>query len=69
MEEIKIGNKVFHKACFRCKACNKLLDKLSLNEHDDNLYCKICYPKIAKTIVIEKKIDNTDKTNKRILFE
>ena len=34
----------YHKNCFRCLECNRLLDSLTNNDGaDGGLYCKICY--------------------------
>ncbi len=43
VEEIKVSNKSFHKTCLRCNSCNKPLEKNSLNEHENGLYCTNCY--------------------------
>jgi len=37
--------KSFHKLCFTCTSCRKLLDSGSLSEHDDQQYCNSCYRK------------------------
>ena len=31
---------VFHRMCLKCKDCNKLLDKGSINEHQGGVYCR-----------------------------
>ncbi|KAL8609546.1 hypothetical protein ACOMHN_000602 [Nucella lapillus] len=35
--------KVYHKACFKCGTCNKILDSTLLTQHEGNIYCKACY--------------------------
>jgi len=35
--------KPFHKKCVKCKTCSKALNSASLNEHQNQLYCKACY--------------------------
>ncbi|XP_033645536.1 cysteine and glycine-rich protein 1-like isoform X2 [Asterias rubens] len=35
----------FHKLCFRCEACNKMLDSVTVAEHELKLYCKQCHGK------------------------
>lgn len=42
-EEIRAANKTFHKLCFKCNSCNKLLEPNILTEHQGDLYCKTCY--------------------------
>lgn len=44
-EEIRAANKTFHKLCFKCTACNKLLQPNILTEHSGDLFCKNCYAK------------------------
>ena len=44
-EEIRAANKTYHKLCFKCNACNKLLEPNILTEHAGDLYCKNCYAK------------------------
>lgn len=44
-EEVRAANKMFHKLCFKCTSCNKLLEAKILNEHQGDLYCKNCYGK------------------------
>jgi len=41
-ERIALGKK-FHKSCFKCSACNKLMDSTNCTEHDEQLFCKTCY--------------------------
>ncbi len=44
-EETRAANKIFHKLCFKCTACNKLLETNNLTEHAGDLYCRNCYAK------------------------
>lgn len=37
------GAKEYHKLCLKCVVCNKLLDSVSLLEHDDEPYCNNCH--------------------------
>ncbi|EMD35099.1 hypothetical protein CERSUDRAFT_157930 [Gelatoporia subvermispora B] len=39
------GRKLYHKPCLVCSTCGKRLDSLSLVEHDQEPYCKICHVK------------------------
>ncbi|OCH91355.1 LIM-domain-containing protein [Obba rivulosa] len=39
------GRKLYHKPCLACNTCGKRLDSLSLVEHDQEPYCKICHVK------------------------
>ncbi|CAB4065063.1 Cysteine and glycine-rich protein 3,Cysteine and glycine-rich protein 2,Cysteine and glycine-rich protein 1,Muscle LIM protein Mlp84B [Lepeophtheirus salmonis] len=42
-EEKVAGGLKWHKACFKCETCNKLLDSTTCAEHDKKLYCKTCH--------------------------
>ncbi|KAG1673059.1 Cysteine and glycine-rich protein 3 [Nymphon striatum] len=42
-EKMMGGGSAWHKRCFTCKLCNKLLQSTSLCERDGELYCKACY--------------------------
>ena len=42
-EEVKGLGNVYHKLCFSCSACRKLLDSGSITEHDNKMYCNSCY--------------------------
>jgi hypothetical protein len=44
-EEVRAANKVYHKLCFKCTSCNKLLEVKTLSDHQGELYCKNCYGK------------------------
>jgi len=44
-EEVKALGNVYHKLCFSCTQCRKLLDPGSITEHDGELYCNNCYKK------------------------
>ena len=44
-EEIRAANKYFHKLCFKCTLCNKLLEPNILTEHQGDLFCRSCYGK------------------------
>ncbi|KFD62607.1 hypothetical protein M514_05528 [Trichuris suis] len=42
-EEMVAGGYKWHKFCFKCSMCNKLLDSVSVAEHQAELYCKQCH--------------------------
>jgi len=42
-EEKMAGGYKFHKVCFKCDMCNKLLDSTTVAEHNKELYCKACH--------------------------
>lgn len=44
-EEVKGLGQVYHKLCFSCSACRKLLDSGSITEHDGQMFCSSCYRK------------------------
>lgn len=44
-EQVNAIGKKWHKACLTCSACNKRLDSYSLQEHDEEPYCRACYRK------------------------
>jgi cysteine/glycine-rich protein len=53
----------YHKNCFRCVDCTRMLDSLSNNDGLDGLYCKGCYnvkfgPQVRSSDV-EHKINDT----------
>lgn len=35
----------WHKRCLTCAKCGKSLDSTTLNEHEEEIYCKACYGK------------------------
>ncbi|XP_032781985.2 cysteine and glycine-rich protein 1 isoform X1 [Daphnia magna] len=43
-EKMALG-KSFHKMCFACANCKKMLDSTNATEHDDELFCRSCYGK------------------------
>ena len=55
----------YHRNCFRCLECNRLLDSLTANDGSDGgLYCKICYgrkygPQTRSSDVDHKLIDTS----------
>uniref|UniRef100_A0A1I7Z279 LIM zinc-binding domain-containing protein n=1 Tax=Steinernema glaseri TaxID=37863 RepID=A0A1I7Z279_9BILA len=42
-EEMVAGGYKWHKFCFKCTLCNKLLDSMNCCEHQAELYCKQCH--------------------------
>lgn len=42
-EERLAGGYKFHKACFKCDMCNKMLESTNVAEHESKLYCKQCH--------------------------
>jgi hypothetical protein len=44
-EEIRAANQIFHKLCFKCNSCCRLLETNILTEHHGDLFCKSCYAK------------------------
>jgi len=43
-EKLALG-KSFHKLCFACANCKKMLDSTNVTEHDDELFCRSCHGK------------------------
>jgi len=41
-ERVAAGLK-FHKQCFKCNLCNKMLDSTNANEHENQLFCRNCH--------------------------
>ncbi|XP_049294637.1 muscle LIM protein 1 isoform X6 [Anopheles funestus] len=41
-ERVAGGNK-WHKQCFKCGMCGKMLDSTNCAEHENELYCKNCH--------------------------
>merc|ERR1711862_507796 len=42
-EERLAGGFKWHKGCFKCSMCNKMLDSTNNNVRDSKLFCKACY--------------------------
>ncbi|CAF2448927.1 unnamed protein product [Rotaria sp. Silwood2] len=42
-EEVPAAGKKYHKMCFKCGLCKKMLESTTLAEHEGNLFCKQCY--------------------------
>ncbi|XP_056639968.1 muscle LIM protein Mlp84B-like isoform X1 [Diorhabda carinulata] len=42
-EEKVAGGYKYHKSCFKCGMCNKMLDSTNVTEHEAELYCKNCH--------------------------
>ncbi|XP_066999760.1 muscle LIM protein Mlp84B isoform X2 [Anabrus simplex] len=42
-EERVAGGLKWHKMCFKCGMCNKLLDSTNCSEHEGELFCKVCH--------------------------
>eukprot|EP01110_Echinostelium_bisporum_P005029 TRINITY_DN22395_c0_g1_i1.p1 TRINITY_DN22395_c0_g1~~TRINITY_DN22395_c0_g1_i1.p1 ORF type:complete len:117 (+),score=46.76 TRINITY_DN22395_c0_g1_i1:53-403(+) len=42
-ERVQALGKDYHKLCFKCLNCKKLLEVGKFSERDNNLYCKTCY--------------------------
>ncbi|KAK6625752.1 Muscle LIM protein 1 [Polyplax serrata] len=42
-EERVAGGLKWHKMCFKCGMCNKLLDSTNCAEHEGELFCKNCH--------------------------
>jgi len=42
-EKITALNKDWHKMCFKCKTCGKLLETGQYGDRDGDPYCKRCY--------------------------
>ena len=38
--------KPFHRSCVKCYSCRIPLNPRTLNEHEEQLYCNVCYEKI-----------------------
>ncbi|PVD32405.1 hypothetical protein C0Q70_07839 [Pomacea canaliculata] len=41
-EKVAAGQK-WHKFCFKCGLCNKLLESTNVAEHEGELFCKVCH--------------------------
>jgi cysteine/glycine-rich protein len=37
------GGHKYHKGCFKCGMCNKMLDSTNCCEHEKQLFCKGCH--------------------------
>ncbi|XP_054709677.1 F-actin-monooxygenase MICAL3-like isoform X5 [Uloborus diversus] len=57
MEKLKAEKSVFHKNCFRCKECNKLLTVDSYSSNEGDIYCK---PHFRKLFQPKARFDGED---------
>jgi len=73
LEELKIKDKTFHKSCFKCNICNKLLDKNNYhNEIDSNeFYCRNCFSSRSSNTVstVKSKQENMNQTSFKIVIK
>ncbi|XP_070568182.1 cysteine and glycine-rich protein 2-like [Ptychodera flava] len=44
-EEVSGAGQKWHKLCFSCADCNKLLDSTTVASHENQIYCRSCYGK------------------------
>jgi len=44
-EEVMVSNNKYHRGCFKCYLCNKMLELQNVTPHGVELYCKACYGK------------------------
>jgi len=44
-EEKLAGGRKYHKFCYKCGLCGKMLDSTTCAEHDGGIYCKGCHNK------------------------
>ncbi len=54
-EQVKGAGATYHKLCFKCTTCNKMLDSSLCADKDNALYCKSCYganfgPKVCQML-------------------
>ncbi|CAF1107322.1 unnamed protein product [Didymodactylos carnosus] len=49
-EEVPAAGKKWHKMCFKCGLCKKMLEAMTMAEHDGNVYCKQCFGQGAGTL-------------------
>ena len=46
-EKVVAGGRAFHKACFRCADCNRVLKPSDFCNVNDKFYCEPCYKKLV----------------------
>ncbi|XP_064476982.1 uncharacterized protein LOC135390920 isoform X7 [Ornithodoros turicata] len=46
VERVKAEKNSYHKNCFRCKECNKLLSIDTYNSHESEIYCKVHFKQL-----------------------
>ena len=44
-EEVKFNSQSWHKLCFKCAGCSKLLEMGAAVDHGQKIYCKQCHSK------------------------
>lgn len=42
----------WHPGCFRCAACDQLLENLAMFEHEHRLYCSLCYYEVDVSLAL-----------------
>lgn len=47
-EKVSTDGKIFHKKCFRCHECNKMLSVGTYAALEGQLFCKPCFKKCFK---------------------
>ena len=45
----------FHRACVKCRNCGKTLTSNTLNEHNQQLYCRPCYENLLNPKVVSQQ--------------
>lgn len=43
----------WHPGCFRCAACEQLLENLAMFEHENRNYCSLCYYEVCRLLHID----------------
>ena len=67
-EEVKALGNVYHKLCFSCSNCRKLLNPGSITEHDGQMFCKNCYGYVGEPSSIDIIVISIHNTNFRKKF-
>ncbi|GIY69374.1 uncharacterized protein CEXT_767822 [Caerostris extrusa] len=66
MEKMKACKSVFHKNCFRCKECNKLLSVDSYSSNEGDIYCQ---PHFRQLFQPKARFDGEDAAPNEILSD
>ncbi|XP_042903043.1 uncharacterized protein [Parasteatoda tepidariorum] len=66
MEKMKAERNIFHKNCFRCKECNKLLNVDSYSSNEGDIYCK---PHFRQLFQPKARFDGEDGAPTEILTD
>ena len=57
MEQVEAGGRKYHKTCFRCETCGKVVPPTNFGHHNSLIYCKPHYAALFKVKTDEAPIN------------